>query len=127
MVSFGMAQTAGYPLMIIAKRSPQIVLHERPLLPPVTGRCQPAPGYYSLLMEDPDGPRRGELCSGPGVPGIGRTVGARGRLAPTRNGFRRSPVMARWGETFRLWGTTAAERERIFPCDELLPDHNEAY
>jgi len=36
-VSFGMAQTAGYPLMIIAKRSPQIVLHERQLLPPVTG------------------------------------------------------------------------------------------
>jgi len=41
-VSFGMAQTAGYPLMIIANHSPQIVLHERQLLPPARRDEPPA-------------------------------------------------------------------------------------
>ncbi|MCH7959121.1 MAG: hypothetical protein IID08_03250 [Candidatus Hydrogenedentes bacterium] len=33
----------------------------------------------------------------------------------------------RWGETVRVWGSTAEERQRSFPCDRILPDHNEAY
>ena len=33
----------------------------------------------------------------------------------------------RWGEIVRLWGSTAEERQRSFPCDSVLPDHNEAY
>jgi len=33
----------------------------------------------------------------------------------------------RWREIGRSWGTTAQERELRFPCDEVLPDSNEAY
>ena len=33
----------------------------------------------------------------------------------------------RWSEIVRLWGTTAQERGHRFPCDRVLPDHNEAY
>lgn len=74
-VSFGMAQTAGYPLMIIAKRSPQIVLHERQLLAPrsrvpsqVDELAAPivhppqedgfAPGYYSCTSAKHSGQGR---------------------------------------------------------------------
>ena len=32
-----------------------------------------------------------------------------------------------WSEIVRSWGTTAEERQRCFPCDIVLPDHNEAY
>jgi hypothetical protein len=32
-----------------------------------------------------------------------------------------------WSETVRVWGATVEERERRFPCDRVLPDHNEAY
>ena len=32
-----------------------------------------------------------------------------------------------WSEITRAWGTTAEEQQRSFPCDRLLPDHNEAY
>ena len=32
-----------------------------------------------------------------------------------------------WSDIVRAWGTTAEERERCFPCDRVLPDHNEAY
>jgi hypothetical protein len=33
----------------------------------------------------------------------------------------------KWSEIVRAWGTTPQERERCFPCDRVLPDHNEAY
>ena len=32
-----------------------------------------------------------------------------------------------WNDTVRWWGTTAEERKRSFPCDKVLPDHNDAY
>lgn len=32
-----------------------------------------------------------------------------------------------WSEIARAWGTTAEERELCFPCDRVLPDHNDAY
>jgi len=32
-----------------------------------------------------------------------------------------------WSEVGRSWGTTAEERARSYPCDGILPDHNEAY
>ena len=32
-----------------------------------------------------------------------------------------------WGDTVRYWGATTEERQRSFPCDEILPDHNDAY
>jgi len=33
----------------------------------------------------------------------------------------------RWREIVRYWGTTAPERQRAFPCDRILPNHDEAY
>lgn len=30
-----------------------------------------------------------------------------------------------WSEIGRYWGTTAAERQRVYPCDAVLPDSNE--
>ena len=33
----------------------------------------------------------------------------------------------RWSEIVRTWGTTPQEQQRSFPCDKILPDHNEAY
>lgn len=35
--------------------------------------------------------------------------------------------MRHWNEAVRTWGTTAEERRRRCPCDDALPDHNEAY
>jgi hypothetical protein len=32
-----------------------------------------------------------------------------------------------WSDVVRSWGTTAEEQQRCFPCDRVLPDHNEAY
>ncbi len=32
-----------------------------------------------------------------------------------------------WSEIVRTWGTSSEEQERRFPCDEVLPDANEAY
>lgn len=32
-----------------------------------------------------------------------------------------------WSEIGRYWGTTAAERQRGYPCDAVLPDSNESY
>ena len=32
-----------------------------------------------------------------------------------------------WSKIGRWWGTSAEERQRCFPCDGVLPDHNEAY
>ncbi len=32
-----------------------------------------------------------------------------------------------WTETTRWWGSTVEERERTYPCDALLPDHDEAW
>ena len=32
-----------------------------------------------------------------------------------------------WSEIVRSWRTTAEERQRCFPCDRVVPDHNEAY
>ena len=32
-----------------------------------------------------------------------------------------------WAETFRNWGTTVTERSAHFPCDDELPEHNDAY
>jgi hypothetical protein len=32
-----------------------------------------------------------------------------------------------WSEIVRTWGTTVQERERRFPCDRILPGHNDAY
>lgn len=32
-----------------------------------------------------------------------------------------------WSEVVRVWGTSPAERELCFPCDSVLPEHNEAY
>lgn len=33
----------------------------------------------------------------------------------------------RWSKIVRTWGTTTQEQQRCFPCDKILPDHNEAY
>ena len=33
----------------------------------------------------------------------------------------------RWSEIGRLWGTTGEDRQLGFPCDAVIPDHNEAY
>jgi len=33
----------------------------------------------------------------------------------------------RWQETVRWWGATPEERQRRYPCDAVLPEHDEAY
>jgi hypothetical protein len=33
----------------------------------------------------------------------------------------------RWTHIARTWGTATEERQRPFPCDDLLPDFNDAY
>jgi hypothetical protein len=35
--------------------------------------------------------------------------------------------VTRWSERVRVWGTTPEERRRPFPCDAILPDHDERY
>ena len=35
--------------------------------------------------------------------------------------------MNSWVETIRNWGTTAQERRAHFPCDDVLPEHNDTY
>jgi hypothetical protein len=32
-----------------------------------------------------------------------------------------------WRQTVREWGSTPEERQRAFPCDDVLADHNDAY
>ena len=32
-----------------------------------------------------------------------------------------------WRELVRTWGSTAAERAVAFPCDAVIPDHDDAY
>lgn len=35
--------------------------------------------------------------------------------------------MTGWVDTIRNWGTTPDERRASFPCDAVLPNHNDAY
>ena len=32
-----------------------------------------------------------------------------------------------WNRTVREWNSTLEERERVYACDTVLPDHNDAY